>query len=95
MIVSFKCGKLEKLWVTGDVSLYPSLYVYELVDILSFVDATAHPNDLALLLNANVMEYLPRNWSVVVTVNSLEPIGSVSFHFSKKHAKNVDFTEYC
>jgi len=95
VIVSFKCEKLEKLWITGDASLYSSLYVYELIDILTFVDATVHPNDLAHLLNANVMEYLPRNWSVVVTVNCLEPIGSVSFNFARKHANNVDFTEYC
>lgn len=95
MIVSFKCEKLERLWTTGDVSLYSSLYVYELIDILTFVDATAHPNDLALLLNATVMEYLPRNWSVVVTVNRLEPAGSVNFQFTRKHANNLDFTEYC
>ena len=94
MIVSFKSETLEKLWVTGDMSLYSSLYVYELVDILTLIDATAQPNDLALLLNANVMLYLPANWSVAVTVNCLEPIGSITFHFSKNNAKNVDFMEY-
>lgn len=96
MIVSFSCEKLARLWATGDVSLFSPLYVYELIDILTFIDATAQPKDLALLLNASIRQYLLGNWSIAVTVNRLEPIGSVTFQFccQKKHAKSVDFMEY-
>lgn len=94
MIVSFKSPVLEQLWTTGDVTLLPSIYVYEVIDILDLMDASEKITDLELLGGFKIDEYKPDNWAVTVTVNNVEPIGSVTCLFSNNNAHDVDLNEY-
>lgn len=99
MIVNFKSEKLEALWTEGDLTLYPNTYVYELVEVLTYLNSAIEATDLILLLRNRlggfkVEEYLPENWSVTITVNNVEPIGSITCLFRTNEAHNVDFNEY-
>lgn len=94
MIVNFKSKKLENLWTGGDVTLYPNTYVYELVEVLTYLNAAVEATDLELLGGFKIEEYLPGNWSVTITVNNVEPIGSITCLFRTNEAHNVDFNEY-
>lgn len=94
MIVSFKSSVLEQLWTTGDVTLLPFTYVYQVVEILDLLDASEKISDLALLGGFKIDEYKPDNWAVTVTVNNVEPIGSITCLFSNNNAHDVDLNEY-
>ncbi len=94
MIVSFHSKVLEKLWVTGDVSLLPPIYVYEVIEILDLLDSAERITDLGLLGGFQVVEYKPLNWTVTITVNSVEPIGSITCYYEQNRAHDVDLNEY-
>lgn len=80
--------------MTGDVTLLPSTYVYEVIEILDLLDASERITDLVLLGGFKVDEYKPDNWAVTVTVNTVEPIGSVTCFYFDSNAHHVDFNEY-
>ena len=94
MTVSFKSSVLEQLWTTGDVTLLPSLYVYQVVDILDLIDASERITDLELLGGFTINEYKAKHWAVTVTVNNVEPIGSITCYFSNGKAHDVELNEY-
>ena len=94
MIVSFKSSVLQTLWTTGDNTLLPSTYVYEVAEILDLLDASEEITDLVLLGGFKIDEYEPKNWAVTVTVNNIEPIGSVTCLFSNRNAYDVDLNEF-
>ena len=94
MIVSFKSEVLQELWTTGDVTLLPSTYVYDVIEILDLLDASESINDLDLLGGFKIEEYKIDNWSVTVTVNSVEPIGSVTCYYKQGNAYDVNLNEY-
>lgn len=94
MIVNFKSAVLELLWVEGDVTLLPSTYVYEVVEILMILDAFEKITDVELLGGFKIDEYKPNNWAVTVTVNNVEPIGNLTCLYSDGSAYDVDLNEY-
>lgn len=94
MIVSFKSKILHELWTTGDIALLPSAYVYDVIEILDLLDASESITDLELLGGFKIDEYQPSNWSVTVTVNSVEPVGSVTCYYKQSKAYDVDLNEY-
>lgn len=94
MIVSFKSKLLKKLWQTGDISLLPNLYVYQVVEILDFLDDAKSVHDLLKIGEFQVQEYQPTQWALTVTVNNVEPIGSVVCHFYNGNAHEVDLNVY-
>ena len=94
MIVTFKSNVLKKLWITGDVTLLPSTYVYDVIEILDLLDASETITDLELLGGFKIDEYQPSTWAVTVTVNSVEPIGSVTCYYKQSKAYDMDLNEY-
>ncbi|WDD98293.1 hypothetical protein [Thalassomonas actiniarum] len=94
MIINFNSSVLEKLWTTGDISLLPNAYVHEVVEILTIMDAAEKATDLALLGGFKIDEYAPDNWAVTITVNSVEPVGSITCYFTRGNAHDVDLNEY-
>jgi plasmid maintenance system killer protein len=94
LIVSFKSKVLKELWLTGDTGLLPSTYVYDVIEILDLLDASESITDLELLGGFKIDEYQPSNWAVTVTVNSVEPIGSVTCYYKQSKAYDVDLNEY-
>tara|TARA_R110002167_G_scaffold366451_1_gene597532 strand:+ start:16101 stop:16388 length:288 start_codon:yes stop_codon:yes gene_type:complete len=94
VIVSFKSSVLEQLWIEGDVTLLPSTYTYEVIDILTILDASERITDVELLGGFNIDEYKTNNWAVTVTVNNVEPVGSITCLFSNGNAHDVDLNEY-
>jgi plasmid maintenance system killer protein len=94
VIVNFKSTVLEQLWVEGDVTLLPSTYVYEVIEILTILDASEKITDVELLGGFKIDEYKSNNWAVTVTVNNVEPIGSVTCLYSNGNAHDVDLNEY-
>ncbi|QCZ95546.1 hypothetical protein [Salinimonas iocasae] len=94
MIVSFKSSVLQEFFESGDVTLLPSAYVYEVAEVLEYLDAAIQITDLELLGGFTIYEYQPDNWSVTVTVNSVEPVGSVTCMFMNSNAYDVDLNQY-
>ncbi|WP_440904383.1 hypothetical protein ACMZOO_16435 [Catenovulum sp. SX2] len=94
MIVSFKSNVLERLWTTGDISLLPSIYVYEVIEVLDLLDSSTCITDLELLGGFKIDEYEPENWAVTITVNSVEPVGSVTCLYRHGDAYNVNLNEF-
>ncbi len=94
LIVTFKSNVLKELWTSGDVTLLPSTYVYDVIEILDLLDASETITDLELLGGFKIDEYQPSNWAVTVTVNSVEPIGSVTCYYKQSKAYDVDLNEY-
>lgn len=94
MIISFKSTVLEQLWTSGDTSLLPSVYVHEVIDILDLLDASEKITDLELLGGFKLNEYKPDNWAVTVTVNNVEPVGSITCLFYKNDAHEVDLNQF-
>jgi hypothetical protein len=94
LIVTIKSNVLKKLWITGDVTLLPSTYVYDVIEILDLLDASETITDLELLGGFKIDEYQPSTWAVSVTVNSVEPIGSVTCYYKQSKAYDVDLNEY-
>lgn len=94
MIVNFTSTRLEQLWVEGDVTLLPHIYVYEVVEILTFLDAAEKVTDVELLGGFKIDEYKPDHWAVTITVNNVEPIGSITCLYSNGNAHHVDLNEY-
>jgi len=94
LIVTFKSNVLKKLWITGDVTLLPSTYVYDVIEILDLLDASETITDLELLGGFKIDEYQPSTWAVTVTVNSVEPIGSVTCYYKQSKAYDMDLNEY-
>ncbi|WP_299082485.1 hypothetical protein [uncultured Paraglaciecola sp.] len=94
MIVSFKSKKLETLWMTGDLTLLPSTYAWEVAEILDLLNAVTVVKDLELLGGFILDEYKPNQWAVTVTVNNVEPIGSVTCHYFDGRASEVDLNEF-
>tara|TARA_R110001592_G_scaffold10447_2_gene54148 strand:- start:4712 stop:4999 length:288 start_codon:yes stop_codon:yes gene_type:complete len=94
LIINFKSNVLKELWTTGDVTLLPSAYVYDVIEILDLLDASESITDLELLGGFKTDEYQPSNWAVTVTVNSVEPIGSVTCYYKQSKAYDVDLNEY-
>jgi hypothetical protein len=85
---------LQALWSTGDVTLLPSTYAYQVIDVLNFLDASEQISDLELLGSFTMSEYAPLKWAVTITVNNIEPIGSVTCLFSNGNAHQVDLNEF-
>ena len=94
LIVSFKSSVLQEFFESGDVTLLPSAYVYEVAEVLEYLDAAIQITDLELLGGFTIYEYQPDNWSVTVTVNSVEPVGSVTCMFMNSNAYDVDLNQY-
>ncbi len=94
MIVNFKSNVLEQLWVEGDVTLLPNTYVFEVIEILTILNASEAITDVELLGGFTINEYKANNWAVTVTVNNVEPIGSVTCLYSDGNAHDVDLNEY-
>ena len=94
MILSFKSEALKALWTTGDVTLLPPTYVYDVIEILDLLDSAEAITDIELLGGFKIAEYKPENWSVTVTVNSVEPIGSITCFYKQSKAYDVDLNEY-
>ena len=94
MIVSFKSSVLEALWCSGELSVLPTMYVYQVVEILDLMDSSEKISDLSLLGGFKIEEYEPHTWAVTVTVNNIEPIGSVTCVFKNNDAHDVDFNEF-
>lgn len=94
MIQSFKSTVLQQLWQSGDVTLLPNTYVYQVVEILDDLDDAASVTDLELLGGFEISQSTPGYWAVTVTVNNVEPIGSVTCLFSNGNAYDVDLNEF-
>lgn len=95
MIVNFKSSVLEQLWVGGDVTLLPTTYVYEVIEILTILDASEKITDVELLGGFKIDNHIkPNNWAVTITVNNVEPIGSITCLYSDGNAHDVDLNEY-
>tara|TARA_B100002003_G_C13953217_1_gene462083 strand:+ start:179 stop:466 length:288 start_codon:yes stop_codon:yes gene_type:complete len=94
LIQSFKSPVLEELWTTGDVTLLPSIYVYEVIDILDLLDASEKIADLELLGGFKIEEYEGDRWAVTVTVNNVEPVGSITCLFAAGDANDVELNEF-
>ena len=94
MINSFKSKVLQQLWQSGDVTLLPNTYVYQVVEILDDLDDAASVKDLELLGGFEISQSTPGFWAVTVTVNNVEPIGSVTCLFSKGNVYDVDLNEF-
>ncbi|MDN4501404.1 hypothetical protein QX776_03285 [Alteromonadaceae bacterium BrNp21-10] len=94
MIINFKSALLQRMWEEADMTLLPNTYVHEVAEILMLLDAVEIINDLVLLGGFVVNEYKPDNWAVTVTVNDVEPIGSITCYFTKGSAYDVDLNEY-
>ena len=71
-----------------------SLGIYEVVDILNIMDAVEQATDFEFLGGFNIDEYSPDNWAVTITVNSVEPVGSVTCYFSSGNAYDVNLNTY-
>lgn len=94
MIVNFKSQVLELLWTQGDITILPNTYVYEVIDILTFLDAAEQITDIELLGGFKIDEYQPNNWAVTITVNNVEPIGSITCLYHNGKAHDVDLNEF-
>ena len=94
MINSFKSKVLQQLWQSGDVTLLPNTYVYQVIEILDDLDDATSVKDLELLGGFEISQSTPGYWAVTVTVNNVEPIGSVTCLFSNGNAYDVDLNEY-
>lgn len=94
MIVSFESNILERLWVTGNVTLLPSAYVYEVIEVLDLLDASEQITDLELLGGFKISRVKPDFWAVTITVNNIEPVGSITCIFSNNNAYDVNLNQY-
>ncbi|WP_395345040.1 hypothetical protein PN836_009525 [Ningiella sp. W23] len=72
----------------------PSTYAYEVISILDFLDASERISDLELLGGFKIEQFASDYWSVTVTVNGVEPIGSVTCLYKSGNALDVDLHEY-
>lgn len=95
MIVNFKSTLLEQLWVDDDLTLLPSTYVYKVVEILTILDGSEKITDVELLGGFKIDNHIkPNKSAVTVTVNNVEPIGSVTCLYCDGSAYDVDLKEY-
>ena len=94
MIKNFKSNLLKDMWITGNTSLLPVTYSYEVADILTWIDSAEAIEDIELLGGFQVVEYQPSIHAVTITVNNVEPIGSVTFLYEDSNAYDVDLNEY-
>lgn len=94
VIISFKSPVLEQLWTTGDTTLLPNSYVYQVIEILTLLNAAWSITDLEFLGGFLIDENQPNDWAVTVTVNNVEPIGSITCHFYNSNIHNIDLNEY-
>lgn len=94
MIVNFKSAILEQLWTTGDMTLLPNTYAYEVAEILTLLHAACSIIDLELLGGFTFDQAKPNDWAVTITVNNVEPIGSITCRFINGNAHDVDLNEY-
>ena len=73
--------RLKEVWVNDDLSVFPSLYNFEIRNVLFDLDAADVITDLhdigAVQFNSNDK----RAWSVTITVNNIEPCGAVICDF--------------
>jgi hypothetical protein len=67
--------------------------VYEVADILGDLDNAEDITDLELLGYA-IIEYAPETWAVQITVNNVEPAGSVTCLYIESNAHDVDLRIY-
>lgn len=94
MIQSFKSTVLQQLWQSGDITLLPNTYVYQVVEILDYLDDAASVKDLELLGGFEISQHTPGYWTITVTVNNVEPIGSVTCLFSNANVYDVGLNEF-
>jgi hypothetical protein len=95
LIVNFKSEVLACLWTTGDISVLPSTYVYDIIEILDLLDASETILDIEKIgEDFKIEEYKPLHWAVTVTVNNIEYIGSVTCYFHQNKMFDVDFKQY-
>ncbi|WP_333607172.1 hypothetical protein [Arsukibacterium sp.] len=94
MIQSFKSAVLQQLWLSGDVTLLPNTYVYQVIAILDDLDDAASVKDFELLGGFEFSLHSPGYWAVTVTVNNVEPIGSVTCYFTAGQVYDVDLNEF-
>ena len=82
------------VWEQGDISVLPLVYNYQVRDILFDLDAAQVSTDLE---DIGAVRYHPDYedcWAVTVTVNNVEPCGSVTCEFWQGDCYNVDLNEY-
>jgi hypothetical protein len=94
LILSFASQVLQKIWTTGDVTLLPNTYVYDVIEIMNLLDVSQVITDLEIIGGYQLQEYKTDSWSVTITMNSIEPIGSITCFFSNGNAHDVDLKEY-
>lgn len=94
MIVNFKSTVLKQLWVEGDITLLPSTYVYEVIEILTILDAPEIITDFELLDGFEINEYKPNNWAITVIMKSVVPIRNVTLLYSNGNAHDVDLNGF-
>ncbi|HBY38565.1 hypothetical protein [Marisediminitalea sp.] len=86
--------RLKEVWVNDDLSVFPSLYNFEIRTVLFDLDAADVITDLH---DIGAVQFNPddkRAYSVTITVNNIEPCGAVICDFWDGNCYNIDFREY-
>ena len=94
VIKTIKSDKLRVIWEKDDLSAVPSLYGYEVQNVLFDLDAAQNVEDLEGIPAIQYDPELPHSWSVTITVNNVEPCGAVVCDFYQGDCYNVDLREY-
>jgi len=93
-IKTIKHESLKIVWECDDLSVLPSLYAYEVRDVLFDLDAAQKVSDLE---DIGAIQYNPDEedaWSVTITVNRVEPCGAITCDFWAGDCYNVNLREY-
>lgn len=93
-IKTIKHELLRIVWEHDDLSVLPSLFSYEVRDVLFDLDAA---NKISDLEDIGVIQYNPDEkdaWSVTITVNRVEPCAAITCDFWSGDCYNVNLREY-
>lgn len=93
-IKSIRSKELRCIWENDDLSVLPSLYSFEVRDVMFDLDAAQVVDDL---LDIGAIQYhadSKESWSVTITVNNVEPCGAVICDFWRGDCYNVDLRVY-
>lgn len=93
-IKTIRSEVLRIVWELDDLSVLPSMYNFQVRDILFDLDAAQNVTDL---VDIGAIQYHPEHhhcWSVTITVNNVEPCGAIICDFWQGDCYNVELREY-
>lgn len=91
LIISFKSQQLEHFWTTGDDSAFDFVVKDEIRKILDLLDMSISVKDFSEFADFKVEEYELDHWAASITVNNVEPVGSITFKFYQENAHDVNY----